>query len=165
MRFQCIIETCNCDAYFGYEKQKIPYYCFAHKEHDMIHLKIDEEKFLDCGNLILPLFKIDVISSQKEKKMKKEKKIVKSEKKERRCCIVNGCLKLARYNYNDKCDPMFCIVHKRSDMINLLPCARKKSNWLTLNKSITKILINDENYSTVNYSTVNSALLQEDLKT
>lgn len=160
MRFQCIIETCNCDAYFAYKTQKIPYYCFAHKEHDMIELKNEKEKFLDCGNLILPLFKIDVIDSQKEKKVKKEKKSQKLVKKERKCCIVNGCLKIARYNYIDKSDTLFCIVHKRSNMVNLLPCSRKKSNWTMLNNSISKLLIKDENYSTVNH-----ALLQEELKT
>lgn len=156
-RFQCIIETCSCDAYFGYDVQKIPYYCFKHKEDDMINLKNDKEMFLDCGTVILPLFETTSIESKKVKKEKKSQKLL---KKERKCCIVNGCLKLARYNYIDKSDTLFCIVHKRSNMVNLLPCTRKKSNWTILNNSISKLLIKDENYNTVNH-----ALLQEDLKT
>ena len=150
-RFRCIIENCNCYAYFGYEGQKIPHYCIAHKEHDMKMLNIDQEKEqkkLDYNNVSLSLFEIDDNNPKKYKK------------NEKKCCINKGCLKIARYNYIQYSQPVFCIVHRRVNMINLLPCTRKKSNWAMLNNVIRKLLITDENCSMIK-----SALLQNDLKT
>ena len=145
-KYKCIIEDSKMDAKFCFEKQNIPYYCQAHKEEDMVYLRA---KNIINGRI----FSKEII--YKNTKSSKPKQVSKLQH-----CIFNGCLKIAGYNYAESTVPLLCICHKRYKMVNVLPSAKKKSNWKVLDKYVNDLLKTHKNCSTDN-----SAILQEYLKT
>lgn len=145
-KYKCIIENCKMDAKFCFEKQNIPHYCLVHKEEDMVYLRA---KNIINGSI----FSKECI--YKDTKNSKPKQISKFKR-----CNFKDCLKIARYNYPDNNIPLLCVYHKKYKMVNILPSAKRKSNWKVLDKHVNDLLKTHENCNTEN-----SAILQEYLKT
>ena len=145
VNFKCDFEKCNSPAFYNFENEKIPSYCYNHKHEEMINVRnisehsentysINHEKKalyyskdkknvsyknLKCkfeGCNIIPSFNFQGEKTRAYCRKHKQEGMINIRTTK---CKFKGCDIISSFNFEEEKTPLYCFLHKKEGMINI----------------------------------------------